>query len=127
MWCCWASTGSTFIAMIAWGGPASAGGAAVGRESRFSGGVSIGGGGVRRGGERGRTGLATPQEDTMHAMINQAAAADRVRDLQAKAASERVPREGRLGGAGGRGGGGCGGRLRRVLRQPLRFSAAAKV
>ncbi len=64
----------------------------------------------------------------MHAMINQAAAADRVRDLQAKAASERLAREARRAGASERGGRASrAGRLRRVLGQPLRFSAAPKV
>jgi hypothetical protein len=66
----------------------------------------------------------------MHAMISQAVAAERARDLQAKAASEQIARQARQAhraGAGERAGRTSrAGRLRRVLGQPRGHSAAAK-
>lgn len=64
----------------------------------------------------------------MHAMISQAVAAERARDLRAKAASEQIARQAHRAGAGERGGRTSrAGRLRRVLGQSRRTSTAAKV
>ncbi|HEX3924524.1 MAG TPA: hypothetical protein VHY31_19720 [Streptosporangiaceae bacterium] len=64
----------------------------------------------------------------MHAMISQAVAAERTRDLRAKAASEQIARQARRVGAGERGGRiSRAGLLRRVLGQSRRTSPAAKV
>jgi hypothetical protein len=64
----------------------------------------------------------------MHAMISQAVAAERARDLQAKAASEQIARQARQAHRAGERGGRTSraGRLRRVLGQPRGHSAAAK-
>lgn len=58
----------------------------------------------------------------MHAMINQAMAAERTREMRAAAQSERVARQARRAGHAGRSG-----RVRWVLGQPRRLSAAIKL
>jgi hypothetical protein len=61
----------------------------------------------------------------MHAMINQAVAAERTREMRTAAESERIARQARR--AGHTGHTGRAGRVRWVLSQPRRLSAAIKI
>jgi hypothetical protein len=63
-----------------------------------------------------------PQEDTMHAMISQAMASERNKDMRAQAANERLVRQTRRAGQAQ-----PVGRVRRVLRPSRRLSATSKI